>query len=45
VKPPLGYIDAPFWYVLAAQGWAEELDRAAWIAGIIKRLGLVVSQP
>ena len=41
MRPPVGYIDAPFVYVLAAELWAEELSQQAWIAGVKERLGLV----
>jgi hypothetical protein len=38
--PPLGFIDAPYWYVLGAEAWAEELSRQAWLDDVCRRLGL-----
>jgi hypothetical protein len=35
-------INAPYWYVLAAELWAEELSRQAWLDEVAERLGLVL---
>jgi hypothetical protein len=37
---PLGYIDAPWYYVLQAPIWAWELDREVWLDEVCARLGL-----
>lgn len=42
--PPVGYIDAPWTYVLESPARAEELSRAAWIDEVRKRLGLVTRE-
>lgn len=38
---PPWWIDAPYWYVLGAEQWAEELSRQAWLDEVKQRLGLV----
>ena len=42
--PPLGHIDAPWFYVLEAQSWAEELSQQYWIEDVKSRLGLIEMQ-
>ena len=42
--PPLGYIEAPWFYVLGAQAWAEELSQQCWIEDVKNRLGIIEMQ-
>ena len=39
-RPPR-YINAPWWYVLGAEQWAEDLSRQAWLDEVRQRLRLV----
>jgi hypothetical protein len=41
---PPWWIDAPYWYVLGAETWAEELGRQAWLDDVRDRLGLVLRE-
>ena len=40
LSPPWD-INAPWWYVLQAEAWAEELSRATWIEELKQRWHLV----